>query len=129
MAILVIEDEFLIAEEIRFHLKSGGFLEVEHAATETNALAAIAGGDWDGAIVDANLDGQGVERIAAALQAKGIGFVIVTGYGRQGLPAAVADVPVIAKPFRPSTLIDALTQCVRKESVDMCRKNGSHGKP
>src|SRR3954470_10602828 len=98
MAILVIEDEFLIAEEIRFHLKSGGFREVEHAATETNALAAIAGGDWDGAIVDANLDGQGVERIAAALQAKGIGFVIVTGYGRQGLPVAVADVPVIAKP-------------------------------
>src|SRR5436190_16244860 len=116
MAILMIEDEFLIAAEIRFHLERGGFRQIEHAATEIDALAAIAAGDWDGAILDANLDGHGIERIAAALQEKGVPFVIVTGYGRQGLPAAVADVPVIDKPFRPSKLVDTLTRCVRKPS-------------
>jgi CheY-like chemotaxis protein len=110
MSILMIEDEFLVAAEIRFHLNGGGFHEVEHAATERDALAAIAARDWEAAVVDANLDGVGVERIADALQKKGIPFVIVTGYGRKGLPQAIADVPVIDKPFRPGTLLDTLTR-------------------
>jgi len=63
MAILMIEDEFLIAAEIRFHLERGGFRQIEHAGTEIDALAAIAASDWDGAILDANLDGHGIERM------------------------------------------------------------------
>ena len=107
MAILIIEDEFLVAAEIRLHLERAGFRDVEDVATERDAFAAIAARQWDAALLDANLDGVGVERIVAALQAKSIPFAIVTGYGPEGLPKSIADdVPVISKPFRPGTLTD-----------------------
>jgi DNA-binding response OmpR family regulator len=108
MAILIIEDEFLVAAEIRFHLQRGGFGELEHAATERDALAAIGARDWDAAVLDANLNGRGIDRIAAALSEKSIPFVIVTGYGRKGLPEAVADIPVIEKPFPPRVLLETV---------------------
>ena len=108
MAILMIEDEFLVAAEIRFHLERGGFTAIEHAATEADALAAIASLHWDAAVVDANLNGRGIDRIAAALQEKGIPFAVVTGYGRTGMPEALREVPVIDKPFRPRTLLETL---------------------
>ena len=110
MAILMIEDEFLVAAEIRFHLEQAGFTGVQHAATETDALTAIGGRDWHAAIVDANLNGRGIDRVASALFAKRIPFVIVTGYGRQGLPQSVASVTVVNKPFLPQTLVDTVAR-------------------
>lgn len=116
MPILMIEDEFLVAAEIEFHLKRGGFTELQHAATEGDALAAIANRHWDAAVVDANLNGRGIERIAAALQEKHVPFVIVTGYGRNGLPPTVADVLVLNKPFHPQTLVNTVAQLCTRDS-------------
>ena len=110
MAILMIEDEFLVAAEIRFHLARAGFVEVEHAATERDALTAIGARDWDAAVVDANLNGRGIDAIASALSEKRVPFVIVTGYGRQALPRSVSSVPVVDKPFHPQTLVDTVTR-------------------
>lgn len=110
MAILLIEDEFLVAAEIRFHLERGGFLELEHAATEQEALAAIAAREWDAAVVDANLNGCGMDGIATALRAKSVPFVIVTGYGRDGLSDVPSDVPVLDKPFHPETLVETVAR-------------------
>lgn len=110
MAILMIEDEFLVAAEIRFHLERGGLGEVEHVATELDALAAIASRNWDVAVLDANLNGRGIEGIAAALSDRKVPFVIVTGYGRKGLPPAVAHVTVINKPFQPKVLVETVSR-------------------
>jgi CheY-like chemotaxis protein len=110
----MIEDEFLIAAEIRFHLERGGFSDVEHAATEPDALAAIAARDWDAAVVDANLNGRGIDGVATALGAKRIPFVVVTGYGRDGLRHVPADVPVLDKPFRPEMLVEIVARLSAK---------------
>jgi CheY-like chemotaxis protein len=115
MAILIIEDEFLVAADIRSCLERGGLRDLEHVSTESDALSAIAARDWDTAVVDANLNGRGIDRIAAALNQKNVPFVIVTGYGRQGLPQAVADVEVINKPFAPRRLVDAVRQLCARE--------------
>jgi DNA-binding response OmpR family regulator len=118
LAILMIEDEFLVAAEIRFHLERGGFREIKHAATEHDALAAINADQWDAAVLDANLKRQGIERIAAALWKKGIAFVIVTGYGRRDLPEAIANAPLIDKPFSPETLLNTMTQlCANRDPL------------
>ena len=108
MAILMIEDEFLVAAEIRFHLERAGFTGLQHAATEAAALTAIGNHDWQAAVVDANLNGHGIDRIASALVAKHIPFVIVTGYGQQGLPPSVAGMKVIEKPFSPGQLVNTV---------------------
>ena len=108
--VLVIEDEFLVAAEIRFHLQCAGFDDVGHAATEADALTAIDARDWSAAIVDANLNGRGIDSIASTLLSKRIPFFIVTGYGEEALPKSVAGVAVINKPFRPETLVDTVTR-------------------
>jgi len=114
MRILMIEDEYLVAEEIRFCLKRAGFAEIEHAATEHDALKCISDAAWDAAVVDANLDGRRLDGIADALFDRGIPFVIVTGYGRSSLPERVADITVIEKPFRPKALVDAVSSLLAK---------------
>ena len=53
---------------------------------------------------DANLGGDPVDEIAAALTRKGIPFAFATGYGREALPHGFRDRPVITKPFRDSPL-------------------------
>lgn len=116
MKILIVEDEFLVAAEIRFQLERAGLGEVEHAATERDALAAIASGDWDAAVVDANLNGRKIHEVALALSEKKVPFVIVTGYGRTSLPETVAGVPVIDKPFHPKTLVDAVSRLYTQRS-------------
>lgn len=111
----MIEDEFLVATEIQYHLQRGGFTDVAHVATEKDALAAIADRNWDAAVVDANLNGRGIGTIAAALLQKNVPFVIVTGYARESLPASVAHVAVIYKPFHSKNLLDAVKGLFRDD--------------
>jgi DNA-binding response OmpR family regulator len=108
MRILIIEDEYLVAAEIKYCLNAAGYAETEHAATEKDALARISEGNWDAAVADANLNGSGIERIADALLGRGIPFMIVTGYGRSSLPANLSEIPVVDKPFRSQALVSAV---------------------
>ena len=109
MKILMIEDEYLVAEEIRSCLTRAGFSPIELAATEDEALKCISDTRWDGAVVDANLDGHTIDTVADALFERGIPFVIVTGYDRRTLPERLGSVTVIEKPFRSKTLVDAVS--------------------
>lgn len=107
--ILVIEDEYLIAVELEDLLDEFGF-DVGHAATEAEALARIAEGGWDGAVADANLHGRDITAVAAALRARGIPFVIASGYGRESLPPGLADVPLLVKPFDSMRLVHVVSR-------------------
>jgi DNA-binding response OmpR family regulator len=110
MKILMIEDEYLVAAEIRLCLTRAGFSEIEHAATEDEALKHISDNRWDAAVVDANLDGRRIDAVADALFERGIPFVIVTGYDRRNLPERLGSVAVVEKPFRSKTLVDAMSR-------------------
>lgn len=68
--------------------------------TIREALEVVAGGDLDGALLDANLDGTSSAPIAAALQTASVPFVVVTGYGALKLYDDVLDcAPRLIKPF------------------------------
>jgi len=108
--VLVIEDEYLVALEIESVLQAAGIDEVVLAATELEALDEMREGQWDFVVADANLNGVGINCIAAALSERSIPFVIVSGYRREHLPGEVADVPLVAKPFRGAELVQALEQ-------------------
>lgn len=116
MSILMIEDEYLVAEEIRLYLRRAGFAEIAHAATVENALKCISENGWDAAVLDANLNGRSIDSIADALFEHGIPFVVVTGYGLRSLPERLRTVAVVEKPFRPKALVDAVSTCFRHES-------------
>jgi DNA-binding NtrC family response regulator len=106
--ILVIEDEFPISLEIASALEDAGFSDVEQVDNEPQALHRITTEQWDGVVADANLNGQGIERVVVALYERSIPFIIVTGYTKDTLPASIKDAPVIEKPFYGPSLTDAL---------------------
>ena len=53
--------------------------------------------------------------LAAALTKRSIPFAFITGYGRDGLPKAFGQAPIISKPFNREQLLDALGQVLRRD--------------
>ena len=107
--VLVVEDEPLLALDIELTLQNLGAEIAGSARTAKEALGVIGSTALDAALLDANLRGHPVDEIAAALAARNIPFVFVTGYGREGLPKAFARTGIVSKPFSQEQLIDAVT--------------------
>lgn len=98
--LLVVEDEFFVAEHIAMLLEDFGCDVVGPVGTIEQALDVVAEGDLDGVLLDANLDGNSSAPIAAALQTASVPFVVVTGYGALKLNDDVLDcAPRLIKPF------------------------------
>jgi DNA-binding response OmpR family regulator len=112
--ILVIEDEFLIALDIERTLRRAGAADAALVSNIDDALRQIASGSWDAAVTDNNLRGHSCQEVVAALKAKRIPFLVLTGYDPQWLPGNLGEAPVITKPFAPHLLIASLhTLCVK----------------
>lgn len=105
LRLLVVEDEFMIAEYIEDLLESLGCEVVGSVATIEEAFAVIKDGVLQGVLLDANLHGDSSAPIADALLGKDIPFVVVTGYGGLALPGEALDrAPRLIKPFSPTEL-------------------------
>jgi CheY-like chemotaxis protein len=98
--VLVVEDEYLIAEDLREQLLSCGAEVLGPLACVADALALLEDGAAPcGAILDIGLvRDERVYPVADALRARGISFVFATGYDASAIPDAYADVPRTEKP-------------------------------
>jgi CheY-like chemotaxis protein len=106
--VLVVEDEALVAMLVEDALIEAGAIVIGPAATVSEALALLSHTTPDVAVLDLNLAGETSTPVADALAAGGIPFVVATGYGADGLPAAHATAIVLAKPYDPDDLTAAL---------------------
>lgn len=106
--ILLVEDETLIAFELAAILEDAGMRVTGLVSSVEGALETIARGNFDGALVDGNLQGEPVDAIAHALAERGIPFLFVSGYGSEHLPPAFDHVEVVGKPFKPERLLEAI---------------------
>lgn len=107
--ILVVEDEFLIAEDLRESLEDLGAEVVGPFATVAAALAALDRGERiDGATLDVRLGREKSYPVAEALQARGLPFVLLTGYSDRALPDHLRGAPRCAKPFDLGKIVRAL---------------------
>ena len=111
--ILLVEDEPLMALEIEDELRSRGFLVVGPARDIAGARRLIAEAAFEAALLDANLGGGPVDELAAALNERGIAFAFSTGYGREALPEAFRDAPILAKPFNARQLVETVEVLLR----------------
>ena len=111
--ILVVEDEALVAMLVEDALLDAGATVMGPVATVAEALALLAKDPPDVAVLDLNLAGETSTPVADALAARGIPFVVATGYGADGLPPGHAAVPVLAKPYDPDDLTTALSRLSR----------------
>ena len=91
-SVLVAEDEYLIAEDLRLALiKVGAQVNGPHGAV-ASALRGCAAPP-DAAVLDINLAGERVFPVAERLLAHGVPFVFTTGYDDLQLCLHVADEP------------------------------------
>ena len=113
--VLLIEDEYYIADEVRRILVDLGAEVVGPVGSVDSAKAALDEGKFDCALLDLNLHGESAVPIAERLAAEGWSFAISTGYGSATVPDALVNVPRIEKPFDPPALIHLLARlsCVR----------------
>ncbi len=98
LRILVVEDERLIALDIKDILEDWGCTVIGPVATSTAALNLIADSLPDAAVLDVNLRTGTSEPVAAALRDHGRPFVVLTAYERKHLAGALRDAPLLSKP-------------------------------
>jgi PAS domain S-box-containing protein len=110
--VLIVEDEPLIAMDIEGTLSAHGLSVVGPAGTLEGALKLVEQGGFDAALIDANLDGEPVDGLAAELADRGIAFAFVTGYGRDTLPSKFIGTPVLKKPFFSEQLLELVDRLV-----------------
>lgn len=104
LRVMVVEDEVLIAMLIEDTLAERGYEVVGPFGTVTDALRAARGDAIDVALLDVNLHGERVYPVAHVLEARGIPFLLLSGYGADALPTDRSHWSACAKPFKPGEL-------------------------
>lgn len=97
--VLLVEDEFYIADDLQRLLESAGAIIIGPFSTVERATAAIDDGGIDCAVIDLDLHGESAVPIAERLADNGTPFVIATGYGSPAVPEQLQAAPRIEKPF------------------------------
>lgn len=112
--ILVVEDEFLMANVLRLALTRYGAEILGPAATLERALALVEAVDRiDGAILDINLRGAMTYPLADALMRRKVPFVFATGYDEEVVPDSYRHVPRCEKPVRPDEVARILSREIK----------------
>ena len=107
--VLLVEDEYFIADELQRKFEESGAEVLGPVATVERALDLIASTPQiDGAVLDVNLRDVMVYPVADALQARGVPFVFATGYEKITIPARYAGVRHCEKPFEADQVAQAL---------------------
>ncbi|PSO17287.1 hypothetical protein C7G42_21200 [Bradyrhizobium sp. MOS003] len=125
---LIVEDEPLIALDIVSGLESVGVQVEGPFGSVREALRAVEEGSFDAALLDANLRGETVDEIAAALTRRKTPFTFVTGYGRQALPESFAQATVLTKPFTQEQLLATASRLIdgKLSSLQLHRDRDHH---
>ncbi len=105
----------MLAITLQELLIGAGFEIAGIAGKVENAVALIESDVCDAAILDANLSGVIASPVALALAARGLPFIMLSGYTREQLPGAFLGALLLQKPCRPARLIQALNSVMLKQ--------------
>ncbi len=97
--ILIVEDEFLIAMELARMIRSLGGQVLGPVGTLKAGTELLQKSTVHGAVVDVNLGTESSALLAEELMARRVPIVLTTGYSDDMLPAALARVPRLSKPY------------------------------
>jgi CheY-like chemotaxis protein len=107
--ILIAEDEYVLARDLRCELEKMDVLVVGPAPTVPLALRLLAATPiLDGAVLDLDLQGEPSFRVADALRARNIPFVFTTRHEVSILPAPYRDVRRFRKPADMQEVVRAI---------------------
>ncbi|URD38187.1 response regulator [Methylobacterium tardum] len=111
--VLIAEDEYLIAMEVKRWLQHAGAKVVGPVPTVERALDLIEDDDVDVAVLDLNLgDGATAFPIADRLRALGVPHLFATGDVQLGQGSGYEDSPRLEKPFVEAELVRAVGKLI-----------------
>lgn len=102
--VLMVEDEFLVGMMTRKLLEGLGATVLGPHARLADGLEAARTEQFDAALLDFNLAGELAEPIADLLIARGVPFILLTGYQRESIDRRYANIPLLQKPIEPDAL-------------------------
>ena len=111
--VLVVEDEYFLADDIARALKGlgarviGPFGDLDEAVLVVDREVAI-----DAAIMDINLRDEMIFSLARLLRDRKVPFVFTTGYDESGLPDIWRGRPTLRKPFMMGEMAEALKKAL-----------------
>jgi len=112
--ILVVEDEFMLANELETELLDAGAIVLGPAGTIKAAFDLIRSGqEIDGAILDVSLRGEMSFPVADLLIERGVPFVFTTGYDALVIPSRLEHVMRCVKPIKIAKVIETIGRLIR----------------
>ena len=108
--ILVVEDDYMIAQDVRHDLERAGAIVVGPAPTVEKALGLIESDPAvDAGVLDVNLGEERSFRVAEALDARAIPYLFATGYNSADIPDEWRHATIATKPLRVEAVERLLT--------------------
>lgn len=112
--VLVAEDEYLLAEELRTELAAAGAIVLGPVGTVEDTIALIQSEPHiDGAILDLNLHGEMAFPAADLLVQRHVPFVFATGYDDAAIPARFRNIARYQKPVDLGRITRAIGRTIR----------------
>jgi CheY-like chemotaxis protein len=114
-AILVVEDEYVLASDLEQFLLGHGAIVLGPAGSVKQALALIERTDrrLDAAVLDINLRGEHVYQVADTLIGRKVPVVLTTGYEELLLTRTYIGVSYLSKPLDKEVLLSRLIDATR----------------
>ncbi|WP_026789673.1 response regulator [Pleomorphomonas oryzae] len=113
-SILIVEDEWLIAEDYASTLHQAGYRIVGPYPSVEEGIAAVDAEPVDAALLDIQLQDEMSFPVAERLQERNIPFAFLSGYSRQHLPPKLASCELVPKPVAQRTLLATVKKICSK---------------
>ncbi|WP_325064314.1 HWE histidine kinase domain-containing protein [Alteriqipengyuania lutimaris] len=109
--ILVLDDEWLVAEQYANSLVGAGCEVVGPFHDIAQARQAVETGKLDFAVVDFNIDGEEATPLLELLEEREVPFLVVSGYGTDlNLTEKLGERAFLAKPASPAAMLARVAQ-------------------
>lgn len=96
--ILIVEDEYLVGEDLRRILANAGAEAIGPIDNPTIACAIVRKRWIDGAVLDVRLREETSIQVATLLNHQHVPFIVVSGYQPDEIPGPFREAPFVAKP-------------------------------
>ncbi len=119
LRVLVVEDDYFIADEICTTLRNSGAEIVGPSPDLEHGLRLVKSQRIDCAVLDINLHGDLAFSLASELKQRGTPSIFATGYDSSVLPGAFSDSVRLEKPVNLPALLQAVQAlCPRPGTPD-----------
>lgn len=105
LRVLVVEDEYFLATELKRALMDAGAASVQLSGDLLDGAREVVADGYAFALLDLNLRGDFAYPLADILTRRGVPFGFMTGFDRKHLPSRFAQVAYWQKPISPDLLV------------------------